>query len=195
MSALSRNLLRRTAAAVNARVSTSAVAMSSSSAAAITCCRPTSRLVAALPASTQRPFSCSAVHRAASPANDPKWKAGEKVTYSELKPLTQSPDDKILLIDVREPNEVALGSIPSSVNLPLSTFEKSLSMDEGDFTRVNGFHKPTKQQPMIFYCRSGVRAQTAVDLAKAAGYKLSRNYEGSYLDWQKHEESNPNKDD
>lgn len=24
---------------------------------------------------------------------------------------------------------------------------------------------------MIFYCRSGVRAQTAVDLAKAAGYK------------------------
>lgn len=43
----------------------------------------------------------------------------------------------------------------------------------GDFTRVNGFHKPTKQQPMIFYCRSGVRAQTAVDLAKAAGYKWS----------------------
>ncbi|POY72138.1 hypothetical protein BMF94_4871 [Rhodotorula taiwanensis] len=128
-------------------------------------------------------------------SNDPKWKNGDKVTYSELKPLTQSPDDKILLIDVREPNEVALGSIPSSVNLPLSTFEKSLSMDEGDFTRVNGFHKPTKQQPMIFYCRAGVRAQTAVDLAKAAGYKLARNYEGSYLDWQKHEESNPNKDD
>lgn len=36
--------------------------------------------------------------------------------------------------DVREPNEVALGSIPSSVNLPLSTFEKSLSMDEGQFS-------------------------------------------------------------
>ncbi|KWU41640.1 Rhodanese-like protein, partial [Rhodotorula sp. JG-1b] len=124
-----------------------------------------------------------------------KWKNGEKVTYNEVKPLTQSPSDKILLIDVREPNEVALGSIPSSVNLPLSTFEKNLSMDEGDFTRVNGFHKPTKQQPMIFYCRSGVRAQTAVDLAKAAGYKWARNYEGSYTDWQKHEESNPNKDD
>lgn len=36
--------------------------------------------------------------------------------------------------DVREPNEVALGSIPSSVNLPLSSFEKSLSMDEGAFS-------------------------------------------------------------
>lgn len=34
--------------------------------------------------------------------------------------------------DVREPEEVALGSIPSSVNLPLSSFEKSLSMDEGE---------------------------------------------------------------
>ncbi|GAA5993534.1 hypothetical protein JCM10908_000637 [Rhodotorula pacifica] len=153
----------------------------------------------------QRAFALSAPRRSgAAVQNDPKWKNGEKVTYEELKPLTQSPDDsgpvrsvsqKILLIDVREPNEVALGSIPSSVNLPLSTFEKSLAMDEGDFTRVNGFHKPSKQQPMIFYCRAGVRAQTAVDLAKAAGYKWSRNYEGSYLDWQKHEESNPNKDD
>jgi hypothetical protein len=34
--------------------------------------------------------------------------------------------------DVREPSEVALGSIPSSVNLPLQGFEKSLSLDEGE---------------------------------------------------------------
>lgn len=110
---------------------------------------------------------------------------------------------------MREPSEVALGSIPSSVNLPLTGFEKSLSLDEGepcfqvlpppspsltlglspfpflapdsqrppttthagDFTRVHGFHKPEKTQPIIFYCKAGIRAQTAVDLAKRAGFK------------------------
>jgi len=41
----------------------------------------------------------------------------------------------------------------------------------GDFTRIYGFHKPDKKQPIIFYCRAGIRAGTAVDLAKRAGYK------------------------
>jgi hypothetical protein len=48
-------------------------------------------------------------------------------------PGTHSNPQMSLPADVREPNEVALGSIPSSVNLPLSTFEKNLSMDEGAF--------------------------------------------------------------
>ncbi|GAA5987925.1 hypothetical protein JCM5350_006776 [Sporobolomyces pararoseus] len=143
-----------------------------------------------------RPFSSSLVKLRYSPvADDPKWKKGEVVTYDELKPITQSPDNKVLLIDVREPSEVVLGNIPSSVNLPMSTFEKALSMDEGDFTRVHGFHKPTKNQPMIFYCRAGIRGNTAMDLAKRAGYKLVRNYEGSYLDWEKREAGSNNQDD
>ncbi|GAA6011235.1 hypothetical protein JCM11491_006769 [Sporobolomyces phaffii] len=157
----------------------------------------TSFLRVSLPsASAVRPFSSSlAQWRHSSVANDPKWQKNEVVTYDELKPITQSPDNKILLIDVREPSEVVLGNIPSSVNLPMSTFEKSLAMDEGDFTRVHGFHKPTKQQPMIFYCRAGIRGDTAVDLAKRAGYKLARNYEGSYLDWEKREAGSSNQDD
>ncbi|GAA5876761.1 hypothetical protein JCM16303_006278 [Sporobolomyces ruberrimus] len=149
-----------------------------------------------LSTSAVRPFSSSlAQWRRAPLADDPRWKKGEVVTYDELKPITQSPDNNILVIDVREPSEVVLGNIPSSVNLPMSTFEKSLGMDEGDFTRVHGFHKPTKSQPMIFYCRAGIRGNTAVDLAKRAGYKLARNYEGSYLDWEKREAGSANQDD
>lgn len=90
---------------------------------------------------------------------------------------------------------------------------------------MHGFHKPTKQQPMIFYCRAGIRGNTAMDLAKRAGYKLQvslscsplsrsrvfwltshvvsrpdscnsvRNYEGSYLDWEKREAGSNNQDD
>lgn len=48
----------------------------------------------------------------------------------------------------------------------------------GDFTRIHGFHKPAKGQNIIFYCRSGKRAQTAIDLAKRSGY---RSYAFSYF--------------
>jgi rhodanese-related sulfurtransferase len=46
-------------------------------------------------------------------------------------------------VDVREPDEVALGSIPSSVNLPLSELKDALSPNfgEGDFKKV-GLIKP-----------------------------------------------------
>lgn len=82
--------------------------------------------------------------------------------------------------DVREPDEVMLGSIPSSVNVPLSNFEKALDMDESDFLRAYGFRKPGKDQKMIFYCKAGVRAGSAAGLAKDKGWKNVRNYPGSY---------------
>ncbi|BGO91391.1 hypothetical protein NBRC10512_007131 [Rhodotorula toruloides] len=148
-----------------------------------------------------RPFSTTHISRdthapSNSAARDPRWRNGEKVTYDELKPVTQMPSDDVLIVDVREPSEVALGSIPSSVNLPLSVFEKAMSLDEGDFVKEFGWRKPGKSQPIVFYCRAGARAQTALDLAKHKGYKYLRNYQGSWLDWEKREkESNPHGDD
>ncbi|SCV71573.1 BQ2448_3161 [Microbotryum intermedium] len=127
--------------------------------------------------------------------NISKFTQGVPVTYEELKPITEAPNDDILLIDVREPNEVVQGSIPSAVPLPLSSFEKSLSMDEGDFVKQHGFKKPNKSQPIIFFCKAGVRAQTAIDLAKKAGYKQLRNYEGSYADWIAKDQANAHDDD
>jgi len=47
----------------------------------------------------------------------------------------------VLIVDVREPDEVSLGSIPSSVNLPLSELKDALSPNfgEGDFKKVSLF--------------------------------------------------------
>lgn len=78
---------------------TSATALRTSSASAMSTLRPTSfapRHLAAAPSllPTPRTFSVSAaVRSAATVQNDPKWKNGEKVTYDEVKPLTQSPSD------------------------------------------------------------------------------------------------------
>lgn len=57
---------------------------------------PTSPVAATLaqsPAPCTRAFSQSTRACRASVENDPKWKNGDKVTYSELKPLTDNPDD------------------------------------------------------------------------------------------------------
>ena len=77
------------------------------------------------------------------------------------------------MIDVREPDEVVQGSIPSSVNIPLSVLSPSLNMNAEDFEKKFGFKKPEKAQEVIFYCRSGMRAGTAGDIAKRIRYERS----------------------
>lgn len=52
---------------------------------------------------------------------------------------SRSPPPNRPPLDVREPNEVALGNIPSSVNVPLSEFEKAISLDEGE---QHASHRP-----------------------------------------------------
>lgn len=71
---------------------------------------------------------------------------------------------------MREPDEVLQGSIPSSVNLPLSTLPNSLHLDSATFKKQFGFTKPRPNQEIIFYCRSGKRSASACDVAKRNGY-------------------------
>ena len=75
------------------------------------------------------------------------------------------------LIDVREPDEVLQGSIPSAVNLPLSVLPGALQLPEVQFKEKFGFEKPRVDQEVTFYCRSGKRSTTASEVAQRNGYK------------------------
>ena len=75
------------------------------------------------------------------------------------------------LIDVREPDEVAQGMIPSAVNIPLTVLPESLHLTPQAFKEKFGFDKPRHDQEVTFYCRSGKRSTTASDVAKRNGYK------------------------
>ncbi|AAW42492.1 hypothetical protein CNBC2130 [Cryptococcus deneoformans B-3501A] len=125
-----------------------------------------------------------------------QWAKDPIVTYEELKPITQQPTDNILLVDVREPDEVALGSIPSAVNLPLSKLKEALDShsNPGDFQREFAFPKPQPEQNIIFFCRSGRRSASAAEIANDKGYKSVRNYVGSWLDWSKRESQDKDED-
>ena len=61
--------------------------------------------------------------------------------------------------------------IPSAVNLPLSALSGALHMDGERFKEKYGFQRPTFDQEIGFYCRSGKRSSTASDVARRNGYK------------------------
>jgi rhodanese-related sulfurtransferase len=101
-----------------------------------------------------------------------------------------------LSLDVREPTEVIQGSIPSSVNLPMSELQDALDLDGPLFQKKFSFDKPKKTQDIVFYCLAGVRAATAAREFQSRGYQRSvrlsacaaclmracsvRNYKGSW---------------
>ncbi|ODQ55659.1 Rhodanese-like protein [Saitoella complicata NRRL Y-17804] len=104
--------------------------------------------------------------------------------YDQVKKLTKGIDrGNILLVDVREVDEVQQGNIPTSINLSVKSLQEALSLSELQFQDKYGFEKPPKEQEIVFYCRSGKRSTAATAIAKAAGYKNLGNYTGSWLDW------------
>ncbi|CAG7977384.1 unnamed protein product [Penicillium nalgiovense] len=107
-----------------------------------------------------------------------------------------SPTHKpVILIDVREPAELkGTGIIPSAVCIPLASQGDALYLTPDEFETRFGFAKPdpaeSEGEPahMVFYCKAGVRAKAAAQMAVQAGYDPANVgvYMGSWLDWERH---------
>lgn len=79
-------------------------------------------------------------------------------------------DGSILLVDVREDHEVAMGVIPGSLVMPLSRFAPDrLPVDEG--------------RRIVFSCAAGVRSIFAIEKARSHGLELSEHFSGGYKGW------------
>jgi len=80
-------------------------------------------------------------------------------------------DGSILLVDVREPNELDAERIPGAIDFPLSDFDPSALPDpEG--------------KRLVFTCRSGRRSVTASKAAQAAGLPHDAHMAGGILAWK-----------
>ncbi|OQD75020.1 hypothetical protein PENDEC_c008G02012 [Penicillium decumbens] len=103
---------------------------------------------------------------------------------------SRSPSHKpVILIDVREPAELkGTGIIPSAISIPLASQPDAMYLDADEFETRFGFPKPQVDGDgtLVFYCKAGVRARAAAQLAVQAGYDPERIgvYEGSWLDWE-----------
>ena len=97
---------------------------------------------------------------------------GQQVT--DLAPeevSTGMAEGRYLLVDVREPNEVAAEAYPGAVVVPLSSFDPKAIPDPG-----------AKQ--VVFACRSGKRSVTASLAAQAAGLAYNKHLAGGMLAWK-----------
>ena len=80
-------------------------------------------------------------------------------------------EGRYLLVDVREPNEVAAEAYPDGVVVPLSTFDASAIPDP-------------KGKEVVFACRSGKRSVTTSLAAQTAGLPYDKHLDGVNLDWK-----------
>jgi rhodanese-related sulfurtransferase len=80
-------------------------------------------------------------------------------------------EGRYLLVDVREPNEVAVDAYPDAVVVPLSSF------DPQDIPDPRG-------KQVVFACRSGKRSVTASLAAQAGGLAYDKHLAGGMLAWK-----------
>ena len=106
----------------------------------------------------------------------------EIISRDEVKKLIDTKGNYVL-IDVREKEELAYGMIPTAHNVPLHELEYAFELLPGDFEKKYGFAKPSKEECVMFYCRTGGRSAMASAFAEHAGYIHVKNYAGSVYDW------------
>jgi rhodanese-related sulfurtransferase len=80
-------------------------------------------------------------------------------------------EGSVLLVDVREPNEIAVERYPGAVEVPLSAFDPS------DIPDPQG-------RRVVFACRSGKRSVTASLIAQDGGFAYDAHLQGGIIAWK-----------
>ncbi len=77
---------------------------------------------------------------------------------------------EIVLVDVRNDDEVAKGIIPNALHIPLASLPTQYSM-------------LTPEKPIVLYCHSGIRSAKAASFLANNGYSSLFNLSGGVLAW------------
>ena len=93
------------------------------------------------------------------------------ITVKQLKEWLDG-EEKIQLIDVREPNEYEIVNIPGATLIP-----------KGEFLMGTALEKLDPAKRIVLHCKSGVRSAEALAVVHAAGYKDAVHVGGGVLAW------------
>lgn len=85
------------------------------------------------------------------------------VTVESFEKVWKQNPGSVMLVDVRDPKEVAAGTIKGAVNIPMNELEK----------KIAGL--PT-DKPVVFMCGTGARAGEAFDTVKLLGGKVQASF-------------------
>ncbi|HLR02060.1 MAG TPA: rhodanese-like domain-containing protein [Virgibacillus sp.] len=92
----------------------------------------------------------------------------KEVTQQALRDRLKN-DDNIVIVDVREDEEVANGMIENAKHIPLEKIPHSIDALD-------------KSKEYVFVCRSGGRSMTAAAFMDEHGFKVS-NLKGGMSEW------------
>jgi len=95
------------------------------------------------------------------------------MTESISKDQLKQEQDKFVIIDVRESDEFANGSVENSQNMPLGLVIRNAKKGQID---------DLKNKKICVYCASGYRGNIAADELVKAGFSAV-NLEGGYMAW------------
>jgi len=85
------------------------------------------------------------------------------VTVESFEKVWKQNPGSVMLVDVRDPKEVAAGTIKGAINIPMNELEK----------KIAGL--PT-DKPVVFMCGTGARAGEAFDTVKLLGGKVQASF-------------------
>jgi len=97
--------------------------------------------------------------------------AGSTISARQLKGILDG-DDDIFLVDVREPNEYEIVSIPGSVLIP-----------KGEFLSGAALEQLPQDRRIVLHCKSGVRSAECLAIVKDAGFADAVHVGGGVLAW------------
>lgn len=80
-------------------------------------------------------------------------------------------DPKVLLLDIREPNEWNLGHAPKALFMPRGTLETTIEA------------VVERDRPIVVYCASGNRSALAADTLQQMGYSDVASLIGGFRGW------------
>jgi molybdopterin/thiamine biosynthesis adenylyltransferase/rhodanese-related sulfurtransferase len=92
------------------------------------------------------------------------------ITAPELKAMLDN--DDIFLVDVREPNEYEIVSIPGATLIP-----------KGEFLSGAALERLPQDKKVVLHCKSGARSAEALAIVKNAGFSDAVHLGGGVLAW------------
>jgi molybdopterin/thiamine biosynthesis adenylyltransferase/rhodanese-related sulfurtransferase len=97
--------------------------------------------------------------------------AGSTISARELKAMLDGGQD-IFLVDVREPNEHEIVSIPGAVLIP-----------KGEFLSGAALERLPSDKRVVLHCKSGARSAECLAVVKGAGWSDAVHLGGGILAW------------
>jgi molybdopterin/thiamine biosynthesis adenylyltransferase/rhodanese-related sulfurtransferase len=96
---------------------------------------------------------------------------GSTISAKDLAAMLDRGDD-FLLVDVREPNEYEIVSIPGATLIP-----------KGEFLNGSALERMPQDKQIVLHCKSGARSAEVLAVLKAAGFADAVHVGGGVLAW------------